>query len=128
MKIILLFILHVSPVFAAGTVYFDTRTNQILGQSVDYSLIGTSTTNISTAPITFPLQLGSLNFWDGSKAIPATPAVERALSAFKLRREIWQLQLLKAQSAGDAAASEVLLINRDIELLQRRVVAIQAGR
>jgi hypothetical protein len=128
MKYILAFFLIVSIAHAQGTLYIDTRTNQVLAQSASPSLIGTSTANITTVAIQYPLPLGGLNYWNGATIIGPTAAQDRAFSAASVRRDLWHLQSIRPLVVANGTTAELNLLDRDIELLQRRAAAILAGR
>lgn len=114
----------------ADTLYFDTNTRQVLYQSANPTLIGTSTTNISTAAISPGITYGPLSRWNGSTVVPMTDAQIAAVSRAIIRREIWHLRLVRAQAVADSTVTtfELNVIDREIEFNQRRVAAIQAGR
>lgn len=123
-----LFMLLPSLCFS-GTLYYCTRTGQCLFQSAGQSLIGTSTTNISTAPIQFPAQILERTFWNGTALVGPTPAQDLIFCITVARRQIWELQAQRSQAVSNGGTVlDLALIDRDIELLQRRIVAIQAGR
>lgn len=131
-KLIYLLILAIgagSASAAPGVVYFDARTRKILDQSLGPSIIGTDATNIATAPINFPVTWNGIEgYWDGTKVVTPTLLQSNAELAATWHRKILQLRCEQAQAGGELTQFEVNLFARDIELLQRRIAALQAGR
>ncbi len=106
-----------------GTLYYDRQTGEILKVTADALPVSDPATDIATAAIPYPTDVSNMR-WNGSRLIPIQSQEVSAREIRSWRRDLWLLKAVRSIAQDDATTSELRAIDRDLEMMRRRILQV----